>query len=179
MNPDSERVASLFQQLRVSLYKATPETQGKVQRAVEELCEIFSGASPELRAEIVSYVRPKSSHKLFWFAELMSWVAVRKSSPEAVRMGLTALILENNTFDFRDMLMRVVLIYHSAVKLDLDPLQLFDSAASLAVNEQLAEIVRDFPRRSPQDRSLATFRYEESGQGESFRYRRVDPTSMS
>jgi hypothetical protein len=179
MNPDSERVASLFPQLQVSLYKATPETRENVQRVVEELCEIFLGASLKLRTAIVSYVRPSYSHKFFWFAELMSWVAVRKSSPEAVRMGLTALIVENNNFDFRDMLMELVLIYHSAVKLDLDPLQLFDSAASLAVNEGLAEIVRAFPRRSPHDRSLATFRYEESGQGESFRYRRVDPTRRS
>jgi hypothetical protein len=179
MKSDSERVASLFPQLQVSLYKATPETRENVQRVVEELCEIFLGASPELRAEIVSYVRPNYSHKFFWFAELMSCVAVRKSSPEDVRMGLTALIVENNNFDFRDMLMILFLIYHSAVKLGLDPLQLFDGAASLAVNEDLAEIVRAFPRRSPHDRSLATFRYEESGQGESFRYPRVDPTRRS
>jgi hypothetical protein len=179
MNPDSEHIASLFQQLQAPLFRATPETQESVQRAIGELCEVFLGASPEVRAEIVSYVHTEFSTNFFWFAKRMAALGVRRSSPEAVRMGLTALIVENNNFDFRDMLMSLVLIYHSAVKLDLDPLQLFDSAASLTVNEELAEIVRDFPRRSPHDRSLATFRYEESGQGESFRYRRVDPTSLS
>ncbi len=181
MNNERERVAVLFEKVRTAPYpivRASPDTRDDIQRVIAELIEIFGHASPAGRVEMVSQVRREFSTIFFWFAREMSELAVRNSSPEAVQTGLLALILENNVSDFRDMLMVLVLVHHSALKLGLDPLQLFDSAAALAVDKQLTEIVSAFPRRLPHDRSLGTFRYEESGQGDSFRYRSVNTSTV-
>jgi hypothetical protein len=59
--------------------------------------------------------------------------------------------------DFRDDLVALAPLYHSAVRLGLDPYALFDEAASMAGTPEAAALIRGFPRRQPEDKSLAAF----------------------
>jgi hypothetical protein len=152
--------------------KATPESRAATAETIKKLCDFYSSADSAERAEIVSHVGDVFSFTFFWFATTCAEKAVRESSPDAIWDGLMALVIENFAFDYRDSLMRLVLVYHSAAKLGLDVETLFAKAASLAVNPKVAEQVRNFPLRPPGARSLGAFRYGEFGEGDTFAYHR-------
>jgi hypothetical protein len=170
---DAFRLIERLQPIGVyELMKATPESRAATQATIKELCDYFSSANPTDRADIASHIRDSFSCAFFWFARSMAENSVRESSPEAIWDGLMALVIENFVFDYRDSLMRLVLLYHSAIKLGLDTETLFARAASLAVNPKVAEQVRNFPLRRPGARSLSAFLYGESGEGATFAYRK-------
>lgn len=106
--------------------------------------------------------------------------AIRQSEPNEVWQGLMALTIENFTFDPRDSMRVIVLLYHSAVKLGLNAEELFAKVAALAVDPYVGEVVREFPRRPSGSRSLGVFLWEALGEGDSFRYRRLgsDPGEL-
>jgi hypothetical protein len=59
--------------------------------------------------------------------------------------------------DFRDDLVALAPLYHSALRLGLDPATLFREAASMAATSEAAELIGDFPRRPPEAISLQAF----------------------
>jgi hypothetical protein len=69
--------------------------------------------------------------------------------------------MEGLDFDARNALLRFALLHHSATQLGVDPQELFDDAATLAP-PSVAEAMRRFPRREPEDRTLAAMGYRES-----------------
>jgi hypothetical protein len=71
--------------------------------------------------------------------DLLTWIAAFASS------------------DFRDDIVAMAPLYHSAVRLGLDPNALFDEAAAVAGTPAGATLVREFPRRRPELKSLAAF----------------------
>jgi hypothetical protein len=153
--------------------KATLESREATKDTVKELCDLFSSADSAERAEIISHIQNDFSFLFFWFARAMAEKAVQQSIPEAIWDGLLALVLENFTFDYRDSLHRLVLLYHSATKLGLDVEALFARAGTLSMNPMVTKLVRGFPLRSPGGRTLGSFLFEESGAGDSFRYRKL------
>jgi hypothetical protein len=159
----------------LEMSKAAPEYREAILEAVRQLCEIFGSANSVERAEIVSCVRVNFSFVFFSFARTMAEKAVQESAPNAIWDGLIAIVVENFGRDFRDSLVEVMLLYHSARKLGLDVKALFSKAASLAVNPDVALYLRRFPRREPRNRSLPAFFFEESGEGKSFAYKKVGP----
>jgi len=104
---------------------------------------------------------------------MMAEEAVRKLSAEKLWDGLTALLIENYAMDGRETQIRLMLLFHSTIKLNLDAEKLFAKAASLAVNPDLEIAIRNFPRRPAESRSLGVFLYEECGSGELFNYRKL------
>jgi hypothetical protein len=170
---ESRRLIGSLQSLRViDFLKSGGEYRKTIAAEIERLCQIFRHVAPVERAELASLVRPGFSFAFFWFARAMAEKAVRECSQTAICDGLTALVIENCTFDARDTMLRLALLYHSAAKLKLDVETLFALAADLGVSPETAKIVREFPQRPPDARDLEAFRYEESGAGDRFVYRK-------
>jgi len=82
-------------------------------------------------------------------------------APEArLRALLVHQAIDGGEVDYRDNLMGIVLLYHAAVRLALDPDRLFEETAGISA-PSMAALLRSFPRRASEDRSLAAFGYAE------------------
>lgn len=66
----------------------------------------------------------------------------------------------------------LALHYDAALKLGIEPNVVFDQAAMLMDNE-VAEGIRSFPRRSKEDKSLEAMGYREGNDDDGFRYMRT------
>jgi len=64
--------------------------------------------------------------------------------------------IENARSDFRDNTYDIVLVYHAALAAGLDAIQLFEDAATVAEG-QIANILTNFSRGQPENRSLWNF----------------------
>jgi len=98
-------------------------------------------------------------------------LAVRRQSSVLVLEGLTALAAEAGTgSDWRDSMVRLALLYHSAVKLGMDAQSAFEQAAALTVND-FAEAIRQFPLRPPEKLDLEVWGRKEVMTKDGFDYR--------
>ena len=136
---------------------------------IDGLCETFA-VSPLAEREAMPALEPAVRPALLDYAWRMAQQAVRNSDPSAVTRGLTALVVESGRMDIRDSIMRMAVLYHSAVALGLEPVGPFERAAQLSGNETLARELRAFPVRRPEAREIAAFHVRALGSGEGFRY---------
>jgi len=177
MRENKETALTLLHRLHslrlIEFTKFSPELREALRADIQELCGVFSVADSVTRADIVSHVGDGFAFAFLWFAKIMAEKAVQQSAPGAIWDGLMALLIENFERDYRDTLRRLVLLYHSATKLGLSAQELFTKASNLAVGSLAAKLVHDFPLRAAGGRSLGVFRYEETGSGASFAYRRL------
>lgn len=134
------------------------------------LVNLYKRLSPEKRETVQSLTSERNSYTLLAFAERMAALGVREGSRERLLDGLLALIIENYNADWRDNLTKLAPLYHSAVKIGIDPQGLFMEAASYGNNE-VAEVIREFPQREPEDRSIEAFGYKEFHEIDGFRYK--------
>ncbi len=107
------------------------------------------------------------------FAERMASLAVRRRSPEDLRLGLLALALAASVSrDIRDEIVVMAPLWRSAEILGLDPVSEF-TAAGEAVDGLGGQQLLSFAARSPRDRSLQAMGYIESSDEGGFRYERT------
>ncbi len=107
------------------------------------------------------------------FAERMASLAVRRHSPEDLRLGLLALALAASVSrDIRDEIVVMAPLWRSAEILGLDPVSEF-TAAGEAVDGLGGQQLLSFAARSPRDRSLQAMGYIESSDEGGFRYKRT------
>ncbi len=132
--------------------------------------EIFKAADPAVRAFITSKLSQDSKDDLVGHARMMAILAIRSESPALISEGLTALAAEAGTgSDGRDSMMSLVLLYHSAVKLGMNVPEIFDEAASLAVDD-FQSAIRSFPFRRPHSLDLAAWGMKEATTKNGFDY---------
>ena len=134
----------------------TQEQQGWVQF----ICDHYLRALPDERASIHSMVTPEISFLFFMYAKAMAVEAVRERQEEKVFRGLIVLAVENRLFDWRDSMMVMVLLHHSAAKIGADTSQLFQRAAAIST-PQTSEGFLQFLARAPENLELAKFGYQE------------------
>jgi hypothetical protein len=139
----------------------TQEQQGWVQF----ICDHYLRALPDERARIHSMVTPEISFLFFMYAKAMAVEAVREGREEKVFKGLVSLAVENRAFDWRDSIMVLVLLYHSASKIGADISQLFQRAAAIST-PQTSEGFLEFSARAPENLDLAKFGYREGTDSE-------------
>ena len=96
-------------------------------------------------------------------------MAVREKSERRLFEGLIAHVIEDFGDDARENLIQLSLLYHSASKIRLKPVALFDRAAALAT-PKAAEYIRDFARRWPWDRRIEAMGFRETMTPEGFSY---------
>lgn len=139
---------------------------------VTRLIDTFIQADSSGRALILSGIRDKHSGWLFAYGQRMAELAVREDSRERLFYGLLALIIEGFKSDYRDNMVIWAPLYHSATKIGIDPAALFSEAASYA-NNTVSEWILDFPKRSPENRSLKAMGFREASAPDGFRYERL------
>lgn len=137
---------------------------------VSYFISMYKKLSVEERETVYALTSESHSCTLLAFAERMAALGVRERSRERLLDGLLSLIIENYYADWRDNLTKLAPLYNSAVKIGVDPRRLFSEAASYRNNE-VSQVIRDFPERDPEDRSLKAFGYEESLELDGFRYK--------
>ena len=163
MTMESRAIEETFAKLKLlkvfDFYKTrvlTHEQQGWVRF----ICDHYFGASPDERARICSMVTPEISFLFFMYAGAMAVEAVRERQEEKIFQGLIALAVENGVFDWRDSMMVLVLLHHSAAKTGADASQLFQRAAAIST-PQTSEVFLQFSARTPENLDLAQFGYQE------------------
>ena len=139
----------------------TQEQQGWVQF----ICDHYLRASADERARIRSMVTPEISFLFFMYAKAMAVDAVREREEDKVFKGLIALVVENRVFDWRDSMIVLALLHHSASKIGADASQLFHRAATIST-PQTSEGFLQFSARTPENLDLAKFGYQEGTDSE-------------
>jgi hypothetical protein len=136
---------------------------------VDELCDVYVQSTFEERERIGKW-DVTISNMLLSSAWRCAVDAVRRSSEDLVRQGLTILMLEGAQFDYRDSIMRMVVLFHSARKLNLDAVRVFEEAANLAPGSRIAADLRRFLIQAQADPKLSDFSVRAKGVGPSFVY---------
>lgn len=111
---------------------------------ISKVCELYVVATP-LQCEVfLSALSEDISAVLGFFATRMAMLSVRQESETFLRHGLIARVIQSDWpwTDPRDAVVPgLVLIYHSAMKLKVDPNRLFATAAQVAVRQLTKDIV--------------------------------------
>ena len=139
---------------------------------ISEVVTKFSEAQPAERRKISLLFTDKHSFTFIAFAERMAAYAVRIGSSEKLFEGLAALVLDGGKFDSRENITVMAPLYDAALKIGADPESLFNQAADLALNE-VSDVLRTFPNRPDESKSLICMQFVESEDQDGFIYERV------
>lgn len=137
------------------------------------LIDKFLQATPSQQAMMKAKFNDSHSFTFIVFSERMAALAVRERSRDLLFNGLVALAFEDAKFDVRENILVMAPLYHSAVKIGVDPKPLFKVAAVYAIDEELNASILKFPNRAEADRSLEAMDYTESMAPDGFRYKRT------
>jgi hypothetical protein len=111
--------------------------------------------------------------KFLGFAANMAVLAVRENAPDRIEQGLIALVIEDGGGDWRDSVVVLFQLYHSAEKLGMETAATFAKIAPLANPGIIKKEMTNFPLRPPESRSLKAFCMAEEISEEGFRYRQI------
>jgi hypothetical protein len=103
----------------------------------------------------------------------MAVLAVRENSPELIELGLVALAIEDGGQDWRDSILALFQLYHSAGKLGMDAEATFSKIALLAEPGVIKKEMNGFPHRPPESRNLKAFCMAEEIGEDGFWYRQI------
>jgi hypothetical protein len=145
-----------------------------LEEATTAIVEIFGTADENDRRAITSKLNSHAQHSLLGYAGAMAVLAVRTQSPTLIDRGLIALVIEGGIQDWRDNIVALAKLYHSAVKLSMDVEKAFEAAARLADPGIIKDEINGF-RRPPEERDLKAFYESEEMTEEGFRYKQVLP----
>jgi hypothetical protein len=112
-----------------------------------------------------SPVVPEISFLFFLFSRAMAVESARERNAEKIFYGLASLSVENQSFDRRDSLMVLVLLYHSATKIGADADSLFRRVAAIST-PVTSEGFLQFLERTPENRAVSKFGYKEGADTE-------------
>lgn len=111
---------------------------------VRSLCRRYVEANDEERSELRAALSMDEFYVLIFFGERAAVFALRESDPDFIADGLSGLaMIERDRVDFRDIVMSLALLYHSAAKVSDDPNKMFREAAALA-EPGVAELFTNF-----------------------------------
>jgi hypothetical protein len=143
------------------------------EEAMTAIVADFRDADETTRRSIASRLSRHARRKFLGYAATMAALAVRQNSPDLIEQGLVALVVEEGGGDWRDSLIVVFQLYHSAVKLGMDAEKTFARIAGLAGEGVMKKAIHGFPLRPPESRSLKAFCMEEEIGEDGFRYRHI------
>jgi hypothetical protein len=130
-------------------------------------------ADDETRRDIASRLKEHARRRFLGYAANMAVLAVRQNSPDLIEQGLVALAIENGAQDWRDSLVALFQLYHSAGKLGMGVESTFAKIALLAEPGVIKKEMNGFPHRPPESRSLKAFCMAEEIGEDGFRYRQI------
>jgi hypothetical protein len=137
--------------------------------AIHTICAGFAECTLAERLDMIAAAK-NARNPLLCYAWFSAEEAVRTGSANCIVLGLTAVILEGGEEDLRDSIMRLAVLFHSAVLLGLDANKVFSDVAALSPNAELGAEIRNFPSRPPGSRDLPAFMVRERRRGADFVY---------
>lgn len=108
---------------------------------------------------------------LLAFAERMATSAVRHKDPNLIHLGLLALGLDGWKSDWRDNATILCLHYDAALRLSIDPEQVFRNAGCL-LSDKVNRSFSEFLARTDEDKALDAMGYATGRDEGGFRYKR-------
>ena len=131
----------------------------------------MAGSDFNVQGSFQSLLSTGDASKLRIFSENVASLAIRKSSIEIVKSGLYALSYCFKIEDWRDILVRICLLYHSILRLKYSPYNVLNEMRLYDLN--FKKFLEDFFERDEEDKSLKAFRYIESEEKGGFVYKSV------
>ena len=141
-------------------YKARSLTTEQ-QSWLQSVCDEYLVATSPGRRTINSLVTPEISFLFFMYAHAMATESVVLNDEARVLHGLVSLSVENRTFDWRDSLMQLNLLYHSAIKVRANPVELFQHVAAISA-ARTREGFLEFLTTGPEHKDIAKFGWKEA-----------------
>jgi hypothetical protein len=135
-----------------------------------DLIRLFIESSPAGRDEILRKIDDNVAGALQAFSRRMAVWGARQASSELLVKGGIALILDSGRVDMRDTLSVIPLLYHSAMRINVDPGEIFQEVAAY-YRSAVSDALIDFLKRTPRDRSLEAWGFEEVTTQEGIYYR--------
>lgn len=177
--PTAESTRRLSLEEVVQLVNDPPKRPRSIpmETALGVIVEAVLSADENGRQTIYSSLTRHSRCKFLGFAARMSVQAVRENSPALIEQGLAALVIENGGNDWRDSIVALFQLYHSACKLGMDAAAVFAKIAELAEPGVIKKEIAHFPHRPPESRSLRAFCMKEEHTAEGFCYRHIPWTT--
>jgi len=158
------------EQVRQLLTGMPPPLPDDLDATIEKIIAAYIAAEDSVRDGWRERLSTYGRKRLLRFASDMAVNAVTLDSAACIELGLAAVAMEGGRQDFRDSLLPVAKLYHSARKLNLDVAFLFARAVVLTLHGHLRNELKRFPSRPEGERSLAAF---EVGTGDDFHYERL------
>jgi hypothetical protein len=165
----------------LNFFKNPPKRaySGPLEEVRSSVVKIFGMADEKGRRSITSRLSVNARNGFLEYAAAMAVLAVRTQAQPLVEQGLIALAIEGGSQDWRDSIVVLAKLYHSAVKLGMDTQKVFEKAARIAEPGVIKREMNGFPRRRPEDRDLKAFRETEEITSEGFAYKHVLPWSFA
>jgi len=127
--------------------------QNSLDLALVELCKRFAESDAESRADMRAAISMDEFYTLLTFSHRAAVFAIRERDADWVVSGLTAIaMIEQERTDYRDVLLALSLIYHSASRIGEDPDRLLQDAAALSGPG--SDLILGFSNRTPEDKDL-------------------------
>lgn len=126
-----------------------------------EICTSVMEGTSDQRYEFVSLLDREALALLDIFGHRMAMLSVRENSYDYLLKGLVALTFAAVKSDYREILMTISLFYQSAVKLKIDPKQLFTTASQYAMTESAQKLILGFLDRSPENKGIDKMGFKE------------------
>jgi hypothetical protein len=152
-------------------YGNTPLPQRRDEE-IAELIMVWAELSERDRRGVESQISDDQSFTLICFGERMASLAVREQNSERLFLGLSALGIEGGKFDWRENWLIVPLHYDAAQRIGVEPVPLFEKAATL-LSGTFARHLRDFLRRSASEKSISQMGFQIGNDEQGFRYKRA------
>ena len=144
-----------------------------MEEAMAAIIAAFRVADQDSRRAIASRLNKHAHRRFLGQAARMAVQAVRENSPDCIEQGLVALLLEEGGGDWRDSIVALFQLYHSAGKIGVDAARTFSKVADLGKPGLMTKEMVHFPLRPAGSRSLQAFCMEEEIGEDGFRYRQI------
>ncbi len=142
----------------------------KVYATIDELATVFQGADFQDRQAIVSALTEPAKYLFAEYTHDKAVSVLRTGSRQAVIEGLIPFVMAGGRSDTRTGGELLSLMLHSVERAGLEASDLFARVARLAVTEESAAQLREFPNADPSHRAIERFGFHERKTPEGITY---------
>ena len=129
-------------------------SEREADQKLAEFLTAFSLADPSSREHMRSRMTMDDFYQLMTFSKRMAVFGLRTGDRERLKLGMIAVTsIDANRVDYRDPLLALSLICHSADRNAVDAHNLLDEVAGLGM-PRTAELMSGFVNRSPEERNI-------------------------
>ncbi len=136
--------------LRMLHYDDAPFDVDKTRDQLANYLEKYPDQTPKDRKNIRDTFGPEHGAKLLRCAQELAVRAVRNKSPHDIFLGALAVALEDIRSDFRNTVVSLCLLHHSAIKLGIDPAIEFYNAADYG-SERTRQFIHQYLQSGEKD----------------------------